>query len=88
MEDIPYIAVSNYIHQNTNPPGGANTMDLRITTYDTNGHASLSFQWATSFNELVERILERIPPGGKVQEQTESRIKYTIGAWTKEIEVV
>ena len=88
MEYIPYIAVSNYIHQNTNPPGGGNTMDLRITTYDTNGHASLSFQWATSFNELVERILERIPPGGKVQEQTESRIKYTIGAWTKEIEVV
>ncbi len=63
-------------------------MNLRITTYDHVGRATVTFQWAASFNELVEQLLDRISLGGKVQEQTESRIKYTIGAWTKEIEVV
>jgi len=63
-------------------------MNLRITTYDHVGRARLTFQRALCFHEMVERILERIPPGGKVHLQTESRIKYTIGSWTKEIEVI
>lgn len=69
------------------PPGG-NIMNLRITTYDYRGRARLTFQRALCFHETVEKILERIPPGGKVHRQTESYIKYTIGSFTKEIEVI
>jgi hypothetical protein len=65
-----------------------NSMNLRITTYDYVGHASVTFQRTDCFSDLVETILERISPGGKVHRQTESLIKYTIGSWTKEIEVV
>jgi len=79
MEVIPYIAVSNKIQQD---------MNLRITTYDYVGRATVTFQWVDCFHQLVEQLLERISPGGKVHLQTESRIKYTIGSWTKEIEVI
>lgn len=48
----------------------------------------MTFQRALCFHETVEKILERIPPGGKVHRQTESYIKYTIGSFTKEIEVI
>lgn len=65
-----------------------NSMNLRITTYDHVGRASVTFQRTDCFTELVETILDRISPGGKVKKQTESCIKYSIGSWTKEIEVV
>mgnify|MGYP000176548226 CR=1 FL=1 len=62
---------------------------IRVTTIDSQGHYSLpSFQTTPSFNELVEKLLERFHTGVKIHKQTESSIKYTIGAWTKEIEVV
>jgi hypothetical protein len=63
-------------------------MNLRITTYDHVGRARLTFQRTLCFHEMIERILERFPPGGKVHRQTESYIKYTIGPFTKEIEVI
>lgn len=65
-----------------------NSMNLRITTYDSVGHASVTFQSTECFTGLVEAIIDRISPGGKIKKQTESCIKYTIGSWTKEIEVV
>ena len=63
-------------------------MNLRITTYDYVGRATITFQAVDCFHQLVEKLLERISLGGKVHLQTESCIKYTIGSWTKEIEVV
>jgi hypothetical protein len=63
-------------------------MNLRITTYDYRGRATVTFQWVDCFHQLVEQLLERISPGGKIQKQTESYIKYTIGSFTKEIEVI
>ena len=84
MEHIPYIAVSNKIQQTNNRI----YMNLRITTYDYVGRATVTFQWVDCFHRLVEQLLERISLGGKVHLQTESRIKYTIGSWTKEIEVI
>ena len=62
--------------------------NLRVTTIDSQGRASVRFQWANSFNELVEQLLERFHTGVKIHRQTESCIKYSIGSWTKEIEVV
>ena len=62
--------------------------NIRITTIDSQGRASVRFQWTNSFSELVEQLLERFHTGVKIHRQTESCIEYTIGSWTKEIEVV
>jgi len=48
---------------------------IRVTTIDSQGR-------------LVEHLLERFHTGVKIHRQTESCIKYSIGSWTKEIEVV
>jgi len=61
---------------------------LRVTSIDSQGRVHVTFQWSVSFSALVEQLLERIPLGGTVHRQTESYIKYTIGAMTKEIEVI
>jgi len=75
----------NVSESGTLSPRGEN---LRVTSIDSQGRVRVTFQWSVSFIDLVERLLERIPPGGTVHRQTESYIKYTIGSMTKEIEVI
>jgi len=60
-------------------------MDIRVTTIDSQGrHSNPSFQWAPSFSALVEQIQQR----GVTYVVRQGLIRYTVGDWTKEIEVI
>ena len=60
-------------------------MDIRVTTIDSQGRFSEpSFQWAPSFSDLVEQIQLR----GVTCIVRQGLIRFTVGEWTKEIEVI
>ncbi len=60
-------------------------MDIRETTIDSQGrHSEPSFQWAPSFSALVEQIQLR----GVTCIVRQGLIRFTVGDWTKEIEVI
>ena len=60
-------------------------MDIRVTTIDSQGrHSEPSFQWAPSFNDLVEQIQLR----GVTCIVRQGLIRFTVGEWTKEIQVI
>jgi|11BtaG_2_1085332.scaffolds.fasta_scaffold06771_2 hypothetical protein len=60
-------------------------MDIRVTTIDSQGRFSEpSFQWAPSFSDLVEQIQQR----GVTCIVRQGLIRFTVGEWTKEIQVI
>ena len=60
-------------------------MDIRVTTIDSQGRFSEpSFQWAPSSNDLVEQIQLR----GVTCIVRQGLIRFTVGEWTKEIQVI
>lgn len=57
---------------------------IRITTYDPEGRARVTFSWTPSFSEMIDQLRRR----SCIICQRDGYVKYKAGHLTKEIDLI